>query len=174
MKQKVITQGEQLTRLRRDISSKDNEIKQLILGLHTLLNFVVPPNYSVPYEALRSDLKSLQPENGSILTLCQLMHDFGIKECQFGLGLHSTDVAFNTCIDIMYIKLCQLSIWPHRDTIIRKCHPSTKMNFSHTLTGCDLNGGSMFVSEIFRGTVSDKAEQYVFMMYGNIKKSCEY
>ncbi|WAR11262.1 hypothetical protein MAR_036338 [Mya arenaria] len=48
---------------------------------------------------------------------------------RFGLGLHSTDVVFNTLIDIMYVKLCKLTIWPHRDTIIKDMPSEYKKEF---------------------------------------------
>ena len=158
-----------------------------------LFNFLAPEG-NTNYGSGRKDLKELSPQNALLLTLCRLRHGFGLPDIatRFGLSSQSASVIFNACLDLMYCKLGQLSIWPHRDDIIehmpaeyRKDFPTSLIIIDGTevktqspsalalqsqlysdykssttlkgLIGCDPNGSLMFVSELFTGSISDKA-----------------
>jgi hypothetical protein len=111
---------------------------------------------------------------------------------RFELTIQSAGSIFNTWVDHMYFKFGQLSIWPHRDTIIKNMPTEFKIDFPNTLIiidgtelktqtpcalglqsqlisdykssttlkaliGCDPSGSVTFISELFTGSISDKA-----------------
>jgi hypothetical protein len=111
---------------------------------------------------------------------------------RFELTVQSAGSIFNTWVDHMYFKFSQLSIWPHRDTIIKNMPTEFKIDFPNTLIiidgtelktqtpcalglqsqlisdykssttlkaliGCDPSGSVTFISELFTGSISDKA-----------------
>ncbi|WAR13084.1 hypothetical protein MAR_027264 [Mya arenaria] len=85
-----------MTNYKRNVSSKDNKIKQLksrSCRSNSVLN--IPLNYNVRYEAGRRDLKSLQPENDLFLPICQRRHVFRIKDLsvRFGLELFTCSIS---------------------------------------------------------------------------------
>ncbi|XP_060077043.1 uncharacterized protein LOC132556625 [Ylistrum balloti] len=100
-----------------------------------LLSFLVPPGYKIPYEKGRRDIKRLSDADALFLSLCRLRHNFGLKDIamRFGLSVQSAGVVFNTWIAHMYFKLGQLSIWPHRDTIIQNRPKEFRKDYSTTL-----------------------------------------
>ena len=97
------------------------------LGLLTFLT----QTEAISYEKGRRDIKTVSSEDALFLTLCRLQHNFGLKDLalRFGLSLQSTGIVFNTWIDRMYLKLSQLSIWPHRDNIIAAMPTEFKQDF---------------------------------------------
>lgn len=159
-----------------------------------LLSFLIPGDYCMNYEKGRADIRNLSNQDALFLTLTRLRHDFGLKDLafRFGLTVQSAGSLFNTWIDHMYTKLGQMSIWPHRDVIIRNMPAKYKKEFPTSLViidgtevktespcalglqsqmysnykssttlkcliGCDPNGSVVFVSELFTGSISDKA-----------------
>jgi hypothetical protein len=52
---------------------------------------------------------------------------------RFELTVQSAGSIFNTWVDHMYFKFGQLSIWPHRDTIIKNMPTEFKIDFPNTL-----------------------------------------
>jgi len=86
-----------------------------------LLAFLVPAGCDAPYATGHKDIKSLGKQNGLFLTLCRLRHNFGLQDVslRFGVSMQSAGLVFNTWIELMYFKFGQLSIWPHRDIIIK-------------------------------------------------------
>ncbi|XP_062585057.1 uncharacterized protein LOC134255348 [Saccostrea cucullata] len=159
-----------------------------------LLSFLIPDNFTLSYEKGRSDLKNLSNDDGLFLTLIRCRRDFSLADLatKFGLKIQSAGVVFNTWIDHMYFKFGQLSIWPHRETIIKNMPSKFKKDFPNTLIiidgtemktqtpcalglqsqfysdykgsitlkcliGCDPRGSVMFISELFTGSISDKA-----------------
>ncbi|XP_046544950.1 LOW QUALITY PROTEIN: uncharacterized protein LOC124255158 [Haliotis rubra] len=161
-----------------------------------LLQFLVPGDgsFSMTYEKGRCDIRTLSAGNCLFLTLCRLRHNFGLKDIavRFHLTLQSSGAVFNAWVEHMYLKLGQLSLWPHRDTIISNMPRGFKRDFPNSviiidgtelrtqtpfalglqsqlysdykssttlksLVGCDPNGSLTFVSELFTGSISDKA-----------------
>ncbi|XP_046577230.1 uncharacterized protein LOC124285121 [Haliotis rubra] len=160
----------------------------------TLLTFLLPQGEDIDYSSGRKDIKRLKPQDALLLTLCRLRHGFGLKDIavRFGLSPQSAGIIFNTWLDLLYFKLGQIPIWPHRDDIIQhmpvkycRDYPTTLIIIDGTevktqtpcavslqsqvysdykssstlkgLIGCDPNGSLMFVSELFTGSISDKA-----------------
>ena len=80
-------------------------------------------------------LKKLSNEDGLFLTLVRQRHNFGLKDLamRFELTVQSAGSIFNTWVDHMYFKFGQLSIWPHRDTIMKNMPKEFKMDFPNTL-----------------------------------------
>lgn len=106
-----------------------------------LLAFLVPANSNVSYSKGRQDTKSLCKEDGLVSTLCRLRHNYGLQDTcislRFGLSLQSAGVAFNTWIELIYFKFGQLSIWPHRDVIIKNMPQKFRKEFPSTLVIID-------------------------------------
>ena len=159
-----------------------------------LFVFLHPENFSLEYEKGRTDIKQLSNEDGLFLTLVRQRHNFGLKDLamRFALTVQSAGSIFNTWVGHMYFKFGQLSIWPHRDTIMKNMPKEFKMDFPNTLIiidgtelktqtpgalglqsqlysdykssttlkaliGCDPSGSVTFISELFTGSISDKA-----------------
>lgn len=160
----------------------------------SLFQFLIPENFELDYEKGRMDIKSLSQEDNLFLVLTRLRHNFGLKDIatRFDLSVQSAGSIFNTWIDHMYLKLGQLSIWPHRDIIITNMPKDFKADFPRSLViidgtefktqtpsalglqsqmysdyksnttlkgliGCDPSGSVIFISELFTGSISDKA-----------------
>jgi hypothetical protein len=70
-----------------------------------------------------------------LLTICRLRHGFGLKDLatRFGVSTQSASVVFNTWLDLVYLKLGQLSIWPNRDTIIKNMPSEYRKDFPTTI-----------------------------------------
>lgn len=104
-----------------------------------LLAFLVPDGSSINYEKGRKDIKKLSLQDGLFLTLCRLRHNFGLKDLsiRFKLSLQSSGIVFNTWISLMYFKLGQLCIWPHRDVIINNMPKDFKHDYPTTLVIID-------------------------------------
>lgn len=141
-------------------------------------------------------LKKISNIDGLFLTLVRIRHVFGLKDIafRFGISAQSSGIVFNKWLDVLYYKLGQLSIWPHRDQSIEQMPSEYKKDFPISLVtigdteiktqvpsalglqsqlystcnykssttlkaliGCDPNGCVMFVSELFIGSISDKA-----------------
>ena len=104
-----------------------------------LLSFLAPDGSSVNYEKGRKDIHKLSLQDGLFLTLCRLRHNFGLKDIsvRFGLSLQSSGVVFNTWISLMYLKLGQLCIWPHRNVIISNMPKDFKQDYPTTLVIID-------------------------------------
>jgi hypothetical protein len=105
--------------------------KQLLFKFYTgieykrfvaLFDFLHPSNFSLQYENGREDIKKLNPVDCLFIMLCRLRHNFCLQDLayRFGLTLRSVSVVFNSWVNHMYFKFGQLSIWPHRNTIIGK------------------------------------------------------
>lgn len=104
-----------------------------------LFSFLAPDGSSVNYEKGRKDIHKLSLQDGLFLTLCRLRHNFGLKDIsvRFGLSLQSSGVVFNTWISLMYLKLGQLCIWPHRNVIISNMPKDFKQDYPTTLVIID-------------------------------------
>lgn len=104
-----------------------------------LLAFLVSDGSSVNYEKGRKDISMLSLQDGLFLTLCRLRHNFGLKDLsvRFKLSLQSSGIVFNTWISLMYYKLGQLCIWPHRDVIINNMPKDFKNDYPTTLVIID-------------------------------------
>lgn len=179
----------------------------------TLLQFLLPESFMLEYEKGRTDIKKLLQEDCLFLTLIRLRHNFGLKDIamRFDLTVQSASSIFNTWVDHIYLKFGQLSIWPHRDTIIENMPKDFKSDFPNTLIiidgteiktqtpcalglqsqlysdykgnttlkaliGCDPCGSVIFISELFTGSISDKAitEQSGFYSLLNQLKELGY
>lgn len=160
----------------------------------SLFTFLLPKRETLIYVGNRNDIGEMSAENGLFLTICRLRQNFGLSDLatRFGISQQSAGVVFNTWIDIIYLKLCTISIWPHRQTIIDNMPKDFKANFPTTLViidgtelktespwahgvqcqlysdykstttfkalvACDSRGSLMFTSELFTGSISDKA-----------------
>ncbi|XP_035981310.1 uncharacterized protein LOC118556867 [Fundulus heteroclitus] len=160
----------------------------------SLFTFLLPKRETLTYDENRNDIREMSAENGLFLTMCRLRQNFGLFDLatRFGISQQSAGIVFNTWIDIIYLKLCTVSIWPHRQTIIDNMPKDFKANFPTTLIiidgtelktespwahgvqcqlysdykstttfkaliGCDSRGSFMFTSELFTGSISDKA-----------------
>ena len=68
-------------------------------------------------------------------------YNFGLKDLAmiFQVELQSAGDVFNTWIDHMYWKFDQLSIWPHRELILRNMPVDFKSDFKTTLVIIDCN-----------------------------------
>jgi uncharacterized coiled-coil protein SlyX len=174
-----------------------------------LLAFLGPVEYQSKSKG--KDVLSLSHPDGLFLTLCRLRHGFGVKDLavRFGLTVQSTSVVFQAWLQHMYLKLGQISIWPHRDNIIqtmpghfKKEFPTTLMildcteiktqkpasqalqsqlysdyKSSTTLKGliaCDPSGSLLFASELFTGSISDKALTQQCGFYDLLQKLKQY
>lgn len=172
-----------------------------------LLSFLIPQGYALKYICKRADLQKINNKNALFFTLCRLRHGFGLKDLatRFGISLQSSGELFNVWLDHAYCKLGKLSIWPHRDNIIkdmpseyRKEFPTSLIIIDGTevktqspsalglqsqlysdyksnttlkgLIGCDPNGDIMYVSELFTGSISDKALTMQSGFYDTIKQ----
>lgn len=150
---------------------------------------------------------SFKPEDVLFMTLCRLRQNFGLCDLAFryGISAQAASDVFNRCLDQLYLKLCALSIWPHREVIINNMTDAFKESFpttliiidgtelktdspwahgtqsqlyssykSHTtfkgLVGCDPLGSLVFVSELFKGCISDKELTERSGFYETIKK----
>ncbi|XP_021347575.1 uncharacterized protein LOC110446645 [Mizuhopecten yessoensis] len=117
----------------KKVLAKEDQVKGLFKYYTGITwNFLVPPGSCVSYEKGRADIKTLSNEDCLFLTICRLRHDFGLKDIcmRFGLTLQSTGVVFNTWIDHIS---GQLSIWPHRDTIIENMPTEYRRDFPTSL-----------------------------------------
>ncbi|XP_070537595.1 uncharacterized protein [Ptychodera flava] len=97
-----------------------------------LLTFLLPKNSVLNYKKKRIDIRSLTNRDCLLLCLYRLRHNFGLRDLavRFQIGLQSAGDIFNTWIDHMYWKFGQLSIWPHRDLIIKNMPVDFKKDFS--------------------------------------------
>jgi len=126
-----------------------------------LLSFLITPQgSSLEFKKKRNDIKKLPVKDGLFLCLCRLRHNFGLKDLaiRFGLSVQSAGEVFNIWVEHMYFKFGQLSIWPHRDNIIKSMPQHFKREFPTTLviidgtefktqTPCALALQSQFYSE---------------------------
>lgn len=83
------------------------------------------------YKSGRSDIKCLNKQDVLFLTFSSLRHGFGLKDLatRFDLSTQSTSILFSAWLDFMYFKICQLNIWPHRNTIIENIPTAFKKDF---------------------------------------------
>jgi hypothetical protein len=104
-----------------------------------LLAFLVPDESSVNYENDGKDIRKLSVQDGLFLTLCRLRNNFSLTDLsvRFRLSLLSAGIVFNTWISLMYSKMRQLSIWPHRDVIIGNTPEDFRRDFPTTLVIID-------------------------------------
>ncbi|XP_060082308.1 uncharacterized protein LOC132561625 [Ylistrum balloti] len=84
--------------------------------------FLVPDKEEIPFEILtnrKTVVMELDLMNQLFLTVMKLRHDFGYIDLAFRYGIReqTTSIIFNTWINYMYLRFCELSIWPHRDVI---------------------------------------------------------
>ena len=138
-------------------------------------------------------IHSLSVENEFLLTLMKLRQglanvDLGVRFCVSNSTVSRICI---TWINIMYIKLGSLNIWPHRDILIHNMSDEYKAQYPTTiaiidatelkiekpsslklqsqtystyksantlksLIGVDSNGGIIFVSQLFTGSMSDQ------------------
>ena len=129
-----------------------------------LLSFLVPNSHQIDYKCKRKDLKNVSNNDGLFLTLCRLRHAFELKDiaARFGLSLQSAGIVFNTWLDCMFFKLGQLSIWPHRDTIIKTMPEAYRKDFPTSLIIID---GTEIKTHV------PKAMQLQSQLYSNYKSS---
>lgn len=184
------------------VIAKEDKVKGLFkyytaisyIRFMALLEFLIPQDFNLEYEKGRTDIKKLSQEDCLFLVLVRLRHNFGLKDIavRFEISVQSASSLFNTWIDHMYLKFGQLSIWPHRNTIIDKMPKDFRNDFPNTmviidgtefktqspcalgiqsqlysdyksnttlkaLIGCDPSGSVLFISELFTGSISDKA-----------------
>lgn len=104
-----------------------------------LLAFLMPAGFSLKYESNRQDIQDLTNQDCLLLVLCRLRQNYFLKDLamRFGLTLQSSGAVFNAWVKHMYLKLGQLSIWPHRDVIIRNMPQEYKSEFPTTLVIID-------------------------------------
>lgn len=104
-----------------------------------LFMFLMPSGFSLNYEKGRNDIKKLSQKDCLFLVLIRLRHNFGLKDLavRFNITVQSAGSVFNTWIDHMYLKLGQLSIWPHRDRIIENMPKDFRKDFPNTLVIID-------------------------------------
>lgn len=158
-----------------------------------LVVFLIPTG-RMQYSENRQDLIELSNEDGLLLTLCRMRQKFALKDIatRFGLTIQSASIAFNSWLDLLYLKLSQISIWPLRETIIENMPAKYKKEFPtclalidgteiktetpsamklqsqlysdykssttlKALVACDPRGSLLFTSELFTGSISDKA-----------------
>lgn len=104
-----------------------------------LLAFLMPAGFSLKYESNRQDIQEISNQDCLLLVLCRLRQNYFLKDLamRFGLTLQSSGAVFNAWVKHMYLKLGQLSIWPHRDIIIRNMPQDYKSEFPSTLVIID-------------------------------------
>jgi hypothetical protein len=158
-----------------------------------LLTFILPSG-TMQYSEKRSDLYKITDSDGLLLTLARLRQRFALKDigARFGITAQTASVAFNDWVNLLYMKLSQIPIWPERNVIIQHMPEEFRLQFPtclciidgteirtevpsspklqsqmyseykssttlKALVACDPRGGLLFTSELFTGSISDKA-----------------
>ena len=79
--------------------------------------------FSVVFEFVRLDLpfkSSLSQFQQLLMTLMRLKHNFPLQDLGYRFSVHMSTISrvFNHVIDVLYIKLKPLIIWPERDVLL--------------------------------------------------------
>ncbi|XP_035253283.1 uncharacterized protein LOC118216299 isoform X2 [Anguilla anguilla] len=108
-------------------------------NLCTLLR--VPSDRAIPqrvvpltYKEETLDTINLPIRSQFLLALMKLRNNYDMKDLafKFGISVESVSVIFNACINDMFHRLGEISIWPHRDFISANMPENFKKDFPTT------------------------------------------
>jgi hypothetical protein len=104
----------------------------------TLLEFLT--SEQIPeYAKKRRDIKTMTKEAQLLLTLMRLRHNFGIKDLasRFCISTQCVSDVFCAWIELMYVVLGSVPLWPNRNDIINNMPAEFKAQFPTTLAIID-------------------------------------
>ena len=87
------------------------------------------------YDGNRKDTQQFSAQDGLFPTLCRFRQNFALPDLamRFDLTKQSAGVVCSTWLERLYLKLCTLSIWPSRQTIIENMPTDFRLDLPTTL-----------------------------------------